>query len=278
MRVLGLVLAITFGASAAFSDDFMGRKVEITDGRGDGTHAAPLIIAMHGFLGTSSNMRKKTSFDSLARKHGLVVAYPNGLRRRWNDGRSAQNGVDDVAYLSALIDRFVADGVADPDRVFLAGHSNGGGMAMRMACDTPRQIAGIAVIATKVLAAFQCRNGSPVPAVFFHGTEDPVAPHAGRPSGHRLGATLSAEASLSLWSARNKCNGTRNTRIIDRRNDGTQATIIPYARCRAPLTYVLIDGHGHAWPGAGPRLTRLQGPATKELDAAVLSWAFFARL
>jgi len=223
-------------------------------------------------------MRKKTSFDVLARKHQLVIAYPNGIKRKWNDGRSASNPVDDAAYLAALINALVADGRADPAKIFMVGHSNGGGMAMRMACDHPDLIAGISVAATKTPIAYQCAQGTPVPAIFFHGTADPVAPHQGRPNGHRLGGTLSAQDTISLWSARNRCGGVHARQKVDRINDGTSAEIIQYDQCRAPLFNVLIEGHGHAWPGAGPRLTRLQGPASEEIDATALTWWFFSGL
>lgn len=256
----------------------MGRKVEITDGRSAQSAPAPLVIAMHGFLGTSRSMRKKTQFDAFARQHGFVVAYPNGVRRRWNDGRGTVRTGDDVGYLAALIAALVADGRADPARIFLAGHSNGGGMALRMACDRADLIAGIAVIATKVPAHYRCAGGPSVPAIFFHGTLDPISPHEGRPEGSRLGAALSAERSLALWEARNRCRGVAGTQDVDRHQDGTSARIIQYARCRAPLTHVLIDGHGHDWPGHGRRPTRLQGPATKEVDATRLSWWFFSQL
>ncbi len=278
MRLFFPVLVLLFSASIASADTFLGRTVLITDGRADTSAPAPLIIAMHGFLGTSSSMRRKTQFDMLARSNGFSVAYPEGIGRRWNDGRSPDNSVDDVAYLSALISSLVADGRADPERIYLAGHSNGGGMAMRMACDRPDLIAGIAVVATKTPSAYQCREGRPVPAIFFHGTLDPVAPHQGRAADHRLGGTLSAESTLSLWSGRNRCGGAGQSQFIDSRQDGTLAEILQYTGCRAPLTYVLIEGHGHAWPGAGPRLPRLQGPATQEVDAAMLAWWFFSTL
>ena len=149
-------------------------------------------------------------------------------------------------------------------------------MAMRMACDRPDLIAGVAVIATKIPSAYSCSRGASVPAIFFHGTEDPIAPHEGRPDDDRLGGTLSAKDTLATWAKRNKCRKVGQTRTIDRKDDGTSAEIIQYAGCRAPSVYVLIEGHGHAWPGAGPRLVRIQGPATREIDAAALSWWLFS--
>ena len=271
-----LMALLVFGLPAS-AERFQGRNLIVTDGRA-GSGSAPLIVAMDGFLGTARNMQRKTRFDALARKHGFVVAYVNGKRRRWNDGRNPRDGTDDVGYLTAVSEMLIARGMADPMRIFFAGHSNGGGMAMRMACDRPDLVAGISVAATKVPAAFQCANGRPVPAIFFYGTADPIAPHAGRPAGHRLGQTLSADGSLRLWQSRNRCRGAANRRAVDRREDGTKAKIIRFSGCRAALTYVLIDGHGHDWPGSRQRARGLQGPATKEVDAAALSWAFFSRL
>lgn len=257
----------------------MGRMLDITDGRTSPATRAPLVVAMHGFLGTPRSMRTKSSYDQLARRHGFVVAYPKGQRRRWNDGRSPGNPTDDVAYLSALIAALTGNGTADRNRVFLAGHSNGGGMAMRMACERPDLVAGIAVVATKAALNFQCRNGAPVPAIFVHGTRDPVSPHGGRNADSRLGGALSAKATMSIWAARNGCTGTRPPVTVDKKDDGTKAQIIRYAPCKAAqLVHVLIEGHGHGWPGAGPRLRRVQGPATQEVDAAALSWSFFSRL
>lgn len=131
MRLLMCFLAFLISGLSASAETLAGRSVEITDGRSDTANSAPLIIAMHGFIGTSSSMRKKSRFDELARKHGFVVAYPNGVSRRWNDGRSSRNRIDDVGYLSKLISTMVADGRADPDRIYLAGHSNGDAHGLR---------------------------------------------------------------------------------------------------------------------------------------------------
>ena len=256
----------------------MGRSFELTDGRSDLSVRSPLIVAMHGFLGTASNMRKKSRFDALARKHGLVIVYPNGKRRRWNDGRSPRNRVDDVAYLTALIKDLISKGSVDPSRVYLAGHSNGGGMAMRLACEASDLVRGISVVATKSPTNFQCAKGASVPAMFFHGTEDPISPHAGRPASSRLGEALSGAETLRLWKARNRCQNAVRTTMIDKKNDGTSVEIRRYTRCAAPLVYVEMFGHGHDWPRTNGKATRLQGPASTEVDAASLTWWFFDNL
>jgi len=274
-RLLMLSVALTTGCVSANSETFLGRELEIVDGRHTRDAPAPLVIALHGFLGNASNMQRKTGFDSFAKRHGFVVAYPNGKRRRWNDGRSARNRTDDVGYLSSLIEKFVSDGTADPRRIFLAGHSNGGGMSMRMACDRPDLISGIAVIATKLAIAYPCEQGVPVSALFIHGTEDPISPHSGRPDGSLLGGALSGKETIELWQRRNRCSKATRSETIDRLDDETSAEISEFTDCAAALTYVLITGHGHDWPRPGSKETRLQGKATQEVDATSLSWRFF---
>lgn len=270
--------ALVLMCAPALAERFQGRNVDIIDGRSDLTRPAPVVIAMHGFLGTSRSMKRKARFDVLAIRHGFIAVYPNGKARKWNDGRSARNAVDDVGYLTALIDGLVTEGRVDPGRVFLTGHSNGGGMAMRMACDRPDLIRGISVVATKVPTQFQCDNGRPVPALFVHGTLDPIAPHQGRPNTSRLGASLSSAATLKLWQDRNRCRGVSGPQNVDRKDDGTVLKVFRYTGCAAPLMFVEITGHGHDWPRLDAKATRLQGPASRELDATALTWRFFQGL
>lgn len=278
MKILLLALIFTIAGWSAQAERFQGRSYQLVDGRNDKSKPAMVVVAMHGFLGTPRSMRKKTRLEALAARKGMVVLYPSGKRRRWNDGRSPSNPTDDVAYLSALIAKLVAEGTADQSRIFWAGHSNGGGMAMRMACDRPELVAGISVAATKSPTNYTCRNGRPIPAIFFHGTDDPIAPHTGRPEGSRLGATLSGPNTLKLWQSRNRCRNAGAPQVVDRKNDGTRANIIRYNNCRAKLAYILIEGHGHGWPTIGASATRLQGVATQEIDAATLSLQFFESL
>ncbi len=273
----GLLALLT--ASPTLADTFQGREVIITDARGSNANPAPIIIAMHGFLGTAKSMQKKTNFDRTARRHNAVVVYPTGNKRRWNDGRSDSYKVDDVAYLSALIKTLVASGKANPSQIYLAGHSNGGGMAMRMACERPDLIAGIAVVATKMNTTYKCASARPVPAIFFHGTEDRIAPHDGRSGDSRLGETLSSEATIEHWVKRNKCNPIPRKRTINNKNDGVVVYESRYSACAAPVTYLELDGFGHDWP-QGRQTKRIKaGKSTgAEVDASSAAARFFKGL
>lgn len=280
-KYLGLILScllLQAPLSVAHAETFLGRSFELFDGRSDKSRAAPLIVAMHGFLGTPRNMRTKTQLNQIARQQGFVVVYPSGRKRKWNDGRTPALTVDDTGYITALTDNLVRQGMASRSRIFLTGHSNGGGMAMRLACEKPGHFSGIAVVATKVPRNYQCKSGQPVPAIFFHGTEDPISPPEGRPNASRLGGALSSQETIEVWRQRNGCARTPSEQVIDRVGDGTRARVFTFKRCKARLMFVLIEGHGHDWPRRGARATRLQGPATQEINASQILWQFFSAL
>lgn len=270
--LLSLLLLINAPAGA---ETFGGRDILILDGRT--TQApAPLVLLLHGALGSGAQVARDARFAQLVQEFEVVAVAPDGIRRQWQDGRQGPDSTD-VAYLSALIADLVARGIADPTRVYAIGHSNGGGMAMRMACDRPDLIAGIGVVATKVVAAYPCGGGAPIPAIFFHGTDDAIAPHVGRPAGARLGETLSSDQGTALWAARNGCAGAAAVDRVDARpGDRTALLIETYQGCSAALMRIVIENGGHGWPGSrqGPLLG---GRITREIDAGRASLRFLLR-
>ena len=97
------------------------------------TEPAPLVIMLHGGGGNSENGLTMSGFNTLAEREGFVAVYPEGSGKRrfktWNAGHccayALEQHVDDVGFISDLIDRLVAEGVADPSRVYVTGMSNG---------------------------------------------------------------------------------------------------------------------------------------------------------
>ena len=268
MRLWAAAVFALLLACAAHAGEFQGRPVEITDGRTQ-DRPAPLVVVLHGFTGSGAAMQRKTRFDALARRDGFVVAYPNARARRWND--RGQGRPDDVAYLGGLIDALINEGRADPARIYLAGHSNGGAMALRMACTQPWRLAGIAVVAMNALAEAPCHGAAPLPAIFIHGSVDPVVPARGLPDA----GILSVKETLAIWAARNGCQPVPVREIINSSTARRVATFTRYTTCRAALVQMVIAGQGHEWPGAGVRARWIQGPASSAVDAAALSWWFF---
>ncbi len=106
----------------------------------------PLVLVLGGVGNSAENMVSATEFDRQASIGNFIAAYPEGLDLTWNAGfccaSGTTSGVDDVAFLSQLIDRLVSEHDADPERVYATGVSAGAMMAYRLACERPGQIAG----------------------------------------------------------------------------------------------------------------------------------------
>ena len=116
---------------------------------------------MHDSKGTGAAIAQSTKLGTLAPQQGFVAVFPDGLRQQWNfflpgkelefyvKASKASGGVaDDGAFLRGLINDLVRRGIADPQRIFIAGESNGGLMALRMLCTDANLFAGAALLAT----------------------------------------------------------------------------------------------------------------------------------
>jgi polyhydroxybutyrate depolymerase len=226
---------------------------------------------------------------------GFAVVYADGTRSRignlrtWNagggvdgwqcvSGRACADGVDDLAYLDAV--RAVVEGLLPVEGWYATGHSNGGAMAYRLACERSDVFRGIAATGAGNQAAASpgCAPTAPVAILDFHGTEDPCWAYAGGPAaclqtdgGDKVGvaATLTGAPGLPGWTTHLGCDGgTQVTPVPDRADDGMHTDEIAYTGCRAPLVHLKTWGGGHTVPGGDP-LTSVQrvGPVTQDLLA-----------
>lgn len=247
------------------------------------TKPAPLLMVLHGSAGSGEDMMTVTQrgFERLADKEKFVVVYPDALERRWND----QGGtVDDVGFLLAIVDKLVADGLVDKNRVYVAGISNGGMMAQRLACEQADRIAGIATVAGGLPTGLTgtCKPARALPVLVIHGTEDPIVPWAGGAVAgfEEFGKVLSARETAGFWAANNRCgDGGVIAAEPDRDpKDGTRVKLEVFASCPAGAAVKLaaIEGGGHTWPGGYQYLPeRFIGRTSQDVDANMLIWNFF---
>ncbi len=238
--------------------------------------APALVVSLHGGFGTGAFDERAYGWDRLADRDGFVVAYPDGIGRAWNAGgccgRPAREGVDDVGFLTALIDHLVAQQRLDPDRVYVTGMSNGAAMAYRLACEAPGRLAAIGVVAGSLAA--DCAHPRPVSVLAIHGLADRNVPFAGGVGAK--GVTRFAWASvpdvLALWRRVDGCGAAQP------QADG--AVTITAAACAEgrAVTLITIAGAGHQWPGSVPRPAAAlldPDPPSPLLDATATLWAFF---
>ena len=294
----GLALMASY-ASAARAETYFdsieagGRERHFMIVRPDGAkpgHRLPTVIALHGALMTGRSMRRIFGLDDIAEHDRFAVVYPDGIRRRWNDGRTGdERGPDDVLFIRRLVDRLVRDGLADPERLYLVGVSNGGMMTFRMACEAPGVFAAYAAVIANISAvvADHCPQTVSAPFLIINSTNDRVVPWDGGDvgPGSRRGELLSTPDTVDFWRRRNGCNERAETKPLPDKdvNDGSTVRATQYADCRsnAPVVLLAVEGGGHLPPGAEigdrPLLRLMMGPANQDISAADVSWKFFKR-
>ncbi|MEO1491104.1 MAG: prolyl oligopeptidase family serine peptidase [Pseudomonadota bacterium] len=222
---------------------------------------APVLIALHGGLAGPLTIRRKARV-TLARE-GWVVIWPSALGD-WNDGRKNTKGepydsADDVGFLRKMIADLAERGLVDPDRVFFAGPSIGGIMALKLLCDAPDMVAGAAIAIASLPSGKTCAEGPPKPILFLHGTDDDlVPPGGGRIGGWSLlvrdrGWVRPVAETMTELAARNGCEGYAEIQLPDRvADDGSTVLRRDYQDCAAPLRHYIVEGGGHTWPGSTP--------------------------
>jgi polyhydroxybutyrate depolymerase len=289
LRLIACVMFCLFGPAAqAIADsltiDGTARSYTIT--RATTVAPAPILIVLHGGRGTAAQMQRYIGIDAMATAAGAHVIYPQARDNRWGDGRIGADGAplvatDDVAFLDLLITTLVDAGIADPDAVFITGISNGGMMALRMACASPQPIAGIAVVAANLPVGLDCPRLRPLKILHFMGVDDPILPDAGGAIAGwgDLGSVASSAQTFDRFLQANGCTGATEQPLPDQdADDGTRVTLREGQGCAvgpAPRQFHIMGG-GHTWPGAAPHLRRLLGLTSQEISAsATIIAAFF---
>ncbi|BBH70114.1 esterase [Actinoplanes sp. OR16] len=148
----------------------------------DPDRPAPLVVGLHGYGSDARELESYLRLIPEARSRGFVYVTPDGTaesggERFWNatDACCAFSppAPDDSLFLHDLIGTVLRTYRIDPDRVSVIGHSNGGAMALRMACDHADQIA--AVVSLAGIGAddpARCRPSEPVSVLAIHGDAD----------------------------------------------------------------------------------------------------------
>ncbi len=255
----------------------------------DATKDVALLVALHGRLGTGSGQQKLAHLDEVSDQRGFLVVYPDGLNRSWADGRGGtpadHGGVDDVKFISALIDKLESRYRVDRTRVYATGMSNGGFMSGRLACDLSERIAALAIVGASLSesAAAHCHPAKPVSVLVIQGTEDPLVPFAGGPLGRSNagGVVLSHDAAVQTFVETNHCPGEpTKEHIVDKAQDGTSLDVTTHASCAGGSEVVgyVVNGGGHTWPGDMQYLpAALIGKTTQNLDGSSAIWEFLSR-
>jgi len=252
-------------------------------------YPAPVVLAIHGGGGNARSMDKLCGgITKLADKEGFVVVFPEGISKCWNDGRTVnqKHGFDDVMFIEKMCDKLVADGVADPKRIYTTGISNGGFFSQYLALRIPDKIAAAASVAATLSDVHEpMMTHKPVPLMYILGVEDPLVPYNGGRIGGKIlwgsrGQAVSAERSIDFWIANNGLAKSKTSEAVQDAfpDDGTKVHFSEYGQPGSPgeVAVYVIEGGGHTWPRGWQYLpVAVIGRTSQEMDANKVIWEFF---
>lgn len=259
----------------------------------DGETPQPLVILLHGGFGHGAQIEEQSLIDPHAEAAGAVMAFPDGVPqfpgaeseplkvRTWNAGGccgfSLATQVDDVGFLTSLIDAVGAETCIDLRRVYMTGFSNGGMMTHRMACERADRLAAVAPI-SGTMTFTQCSPSRPLPMMHTHGTADPNAPFAGGPgcgfgTGSGVESSIGAPNSMAIWRDLNQCEGPNSLFFAE-----GNGTCERQGACAEDLILCTIEGGNHSWPSgvANPPVQDCKGGAQSlSFGMSALLFSFF---
>ncbi len=308
MRVV-LVLALVLGGLAVACDDsgttgaanpsdpLAGRTYILKVPAGyDSSHPLPLVVAVHAYTSDAAGLEAYFGLDAVADERNFFIVYPEGTidaaGHRFFSATDAccdfyGTGVDDVAFVDALIDRLEATYAIDPTRIYAVGHSNGGFMSHRLACDlSPRFAAIVSLEGATWMDSSRCQPTSSVAVVEVHGTDDPIINPAGGDDvdGYPGRVYPSVAQTIGSWARFEGCGATTSPggdpgRIDSETQEPT--TVQRWEGCRQDVELWMVQGGTHVpeltslWPQrlADFLLAHQKGPASVSFASAAAAAA-----
>jgi polyhydroxybutyrate depolymerase len=265
----------------------------------------PMLILLHG--GTGSNKSNagehiNSTWITRADQEKFVLVLPNGTDAttglsgsdgdfNWNDCRvgagGAETTADDVGFLSKVIDDMIARESVNPQRVYVAGQSNGGMMSYRMALELSDKVAAIGAVIANVPSPSDCTGtlSRGVSVLIMNGTADPLMPWDGGIAGQG-GLVLSAEPSRDFWiSAMNTGLTPSVSRDLPDLDTEDSSTVILETYLGgddgAEVAFYTVTGGGHIMPSQEFTVSELAqvilGPHNRDIEGSKVIWDFLKR-
>jgi polyhydroxybutyrate depolymerase len=256
----------------------------------------PLLIALHGGGGSGAQFEKISGFDGLAQANRFLVVYPDGTKTRgllggrvWNAGgccgiaEQARENVNDVRFISLLIDRLERQYHVDRKRVFVTGHSNGAMLGLRLACQLSDKVDAVAVQSgTLFIGGSHPRHA--VAVLEIHGSADQNVPIDGGKGPKDISGSVypPPERGLETLAASDGCRAGPLT-FGDKKNHDLSYEVWRPCAAGTVVEWIKVAGASHAWMGhrAASILARivsrrLAGKPYMGFDSSAAVWSFLS--
>ena len=270
----------------------------------------PLMVSLHGSGSSATLNRLETDYVRYAEDERFIVVFPESVYihkdgklssegksyletkqsdysyLRWNAASTdpvAGYRVDDVQYISDLIDAFVDGGWADSARVYASGMSHGGFLCLRMALEIPEKLAGVGAVSALLCAEYLQKalpeDGPKV--VLINGTEDAVVPITGmvydfdRDGEYEYTWAVSQEESAAWFLDRYGVENAPEVTALPDADPGDGTSITRYAyrdgSGEERVVRYVVEGGGHTWPGGNLDYGAF-GRSSRDAQGAALIW------
>jgi poly(hydroxyalkanoate) depolymerase family esterase len=268
--------------SHTFSIGATSRDYKLYVPSGTRREAAPLLVMLHGCTQAPEDFAIGTRMNMLAQQHGFLVAYPAQARRangancwNWFEADQQLRSGEEASLIAGIAKVIGKSHRVDDRRVFVAGLSAGGAMALVLGATYPDVFAAVGVHSGVALdtahdmgSAFAAMRGQampkdapertarpPVPTIVVHGDADQTVhvANAEQIVSHARQAfdTQSPAPLRALAESRRPMQGrdVTTTQWID-------------ASGVARVVQWVVHGAAHAWTGGNPEgsFTDARGP------------------
>ncbi len=243
------------------------------------TEKSQLIFILHGSGGNGERMMKPAeNLQGIAAAEKLLLVYPDGYKRYWNECRKLANNeankkdVDEQAFFRGMLQYFSQKYRAIANRFFAIGLSGGGHMSYKLAMTMPDTCRAISVVVANLpdTMNLDCRESKqPVGVMITNSTSDNVNPFDGGKmtiDGTNWGEVRSSHRPFYYWAGLAGYKGSPRTFLLPDTDTTNNQTITQYAfssRRKPPVILLQVNGGVHSFP--------------KDIDIFLESWKFFKR-
>ena len=216
-----------------------------------GDDSVPLVFSLHGGSGTATGQRYLSEMDQVADSAGFIVAYPQGSfvngYSYWNSmiaTEGSKGTADDVGFISILIDEISSNYNIDLSKVYACGFSNGGDMAISLACYLNGKISAVAPVSGLMSQESDslCEPNETTSLLIINGTADNERPYSGINDYY-----LSVDNTLEYWSNYHSADSVVIEDFVDSNNNAIELYTYLNQSGLSFLQHYKIIGGGHYW-------------------------------
>ncbi|MEI6863785.1 MAG: hypothetical protein WCK46_00220 [Candidatus Adlerbacteria bacterium] len=224
----------------------------------------PVVLVFHGGggpLGSAELMAQYSGWKEKAQREGFIVVFAQGTLedprkplnltlgdparniRLWHVGANippiTHDGVDDIAYVRAILGDITFSNNVNREHIFATGFSNGATFAYRLGSELSDTLAAIAPVAGLLYTSFPAPQ-NPISLLSIVGTSDPM------PQAKTRQEPIPAKNPVALWAAFEHCP----TPAEQRNDQGVRTETFVSCASSTEVRGIYITGLAHTYTAA----------------------------